>query len=115
MTLPTDSTYLINDKGKALTLRKVTEGTYDPSTGGISGQTTADTSVKGLLLNYNDRQFDGTIIQRGDRKIVLRSSDGVIPEIQDIVLDGSVQYRLINSRQIEESGNDVVYICQGRQ
>ena len=113
MTLKTASTKLINDLGKALTLRKVTEGSYDPSTGSASN-TTADTSVKGMLLNYNDRQFDGNVIQRGDRKIVIRASDSVIPEIQDIILDGSTEYRIVEVRQIEEAGTDVIYICQGR-
>lgn len=114
MTLLNCATDLINDLGKALTLRKVTEGVYDPSTGGVTN-TTADTSVKGMLLNYRDGQFDGDIIQVGDRKILLRASDSVVPEIQDIVLDGSVEYRIINVRQIEEAGTDIVYICQARQ
>lgn len=115
MTLTTASTQLVNDIGKALTLRKVTEGTYDPSTGAVGSQSTADTSVKGMLLNYKDEDFLDSLIQRGDRKIVLRASDGVVPEIQDIVLDGSVEYRLVDVREIEEAGTDVVYICQGRQ
>lgn len=114
MALRNEVTKLINSVGKTLTLRKVTEGSYDPSTGGISN-TTADTTTKGMLLNYMDMQFDGDIIQHGDRKIVLRATDSVTPEIQDIVLDGSVEYRLIDVRQIEEAGVDIVYICQGRQ
>jgi len=115
MTLETYSTKLINDLGKALTLRKVTEGTYDPTTGAISGQTTTDTSVKGMLLSYRNKDFEGTLIQRGDRKILIRASDSVVPEVQDIVLDSTIQYRLVDVRQIEEAGADVVYICQGRQ
>jgi len=115
MTLETHATKLINDLGKALTLRKVTEGTYDPATGAVSSQTTTDTSVKGMLLSYRDRDFEGTLIQRGDRKILIRASDDVVPVVQDIVLDSTIQYRLVDVRQIEEAGVDVVYICQGRQ
>ena len=115
MALEASSTQLINDIGKDLTLRKVTEGSYDPSNGSVSGQTTADTTVKGMLLNYRDSQFDGELIQRGDRKIVLRASDSVVPELQDIVLDGSIEYRIVNVRQIEEANDDVVYVCQARQ
>lgn len=115
MALETHATKLINDLGKELTLRKVTEGSYDPTTGAISGQTTTDTAVKGMLLSYRDKDFDGTLIERGDRKILIRASDSVVPEVQDIVLDSTVQYRLVDVRQIEESGDDVVYICQGRK
>lgn len=113
MTIEAELRSLINDIGKPLTLRKVTEGTYSPSTGLITNINT-DTSVKGMMLNYKDSQLDDDIIRRGDRKIVLRASDGVVPEIQDVVLDGLVEYRLVNVRQIEQAGTDLIYVCQGR-
>ena len=113
MTIEAELRSLINDIGKPLTLRKVTEGTYSPSTGLITN-TNTDTSVKGMMLNYKDSQLDDDIIRRGDRKIVLRASDGVVPEIQDVVLDGLVEYRLVNVRQIEQAGTDLIYVCQGR-
>ena len=113
MTIESDLRQLVNDIGKDLTLRKVSEGTYDPATGAATN-TDTDTSVKGIVLNYKDGQFDGDIVQRGDRKIVLRASDSVVPEIQDLVIDGSDNYRIINVRQIEQAETDLVYVCQGR-
>lgn len=113
MTIEPDLRQLINDIGKALTLRKVSEGAYNPATGAAIN-TTTDTPVYGLVLNYKDGQFDGDIIQRGDRKIVLRASDSVVPEVQDLVIDGSDEYRIVNVRQIEQAGTDLVYVCQGR-
>lgn len=113
MTIEPDLRQLVNDIGKALTLRKVSEGAYDPATG-LASNTNSDTSVKGMVLNYRDSQFDGDIVQRGDRKIVIRASDGVVPEVQDLVLDGSDNYRIVNVRQIEQAGTDLVYVCQGR-
>lgn len=115
MTLESEVTILINSIGKTLTLRKVTEGAYNTATGAVDGQSTADTTLKGMLLNFKLREFDGQLILQGDVKIVIRASDGVVPEVQDIVLDGSVEYRLIDVRQIEEADDDVVYICQGRK
>lgn len=112
MTLKAGVDSILNDLGKTLTLRSVTEGSYNVNTGGVTN-TTSDTSVIGMLLNYKDLQRDGDIIQQGDSKIVIKT--GTAPDIQDIILDGSVQYRVISVRQIEESGNDVVYICQVRQ
>ena len=113
MTIEPDLRQLINDIGKALTLRKVSEGAYDPATGAATN-TDTDTSVKGMVLNYKDGQFDGDVVQRGDRKIVLRASDSVTPEVQDLVIAGSDQYRIVNVRQIEQAGTDLVYVCQGR-
>lgn len=114
MTLQSSAKQLINDIGKALTLRQVTEGSYDPATGALSGGSNTDTSVKGMVLMFKDNQFDGDLIQRGDRKIVLRASDSVVPKNNDIIIDGSDQYRLIEVRQVEEAGTDVIYTCQGR-
>jgi hypothetical protein len=105
--------HLINDIGKALTYRRVSKGAYNTSTG-LATNTTTDTSVKGIVLNYKDNQFDGDIIQRGDRKIVLRASDSIVPDVQDFIIDGSDYYRIISVRQIEQAGADLVYVCQGR-
>lgn len=115
MTILTEATQLINDIGKAMTLRKVTTGSYDPTSGAINGTTTIDTAIKGMLLNYQDRQFDGDIIQRGDRKAVIRASDSVIPTNQDLLIAGPETLRIINVRQIEQAGTDLVYICQVRE
>lgn len=113
MSLLSHVTNLINDKGKTLTLRKVTEGTYNPATGSVSN-TTADTSTYGMMLNFKDQDYDGTIIQRSDRKVVLRV-DGVVPEIQDQIIEGGDTYRVLNVRTIEEAGTDIVYILHVRK
>lgn len=103
---------VINEVGKDLTLRKITEGDYNPATGSVVN-TPADTTVKGMLLNYRDSQVDGSIIQQGDRRAVIRTGDAV-PEIQDILIEGSTQYRIIDVRTVEYSGNAVIYSCQVR-
>lgn len=115
MSLLSHVTQLVNDIGKTITLRTVVEGTYDIASGSLTGGSTTDTEVKAMFLGYDDPLFDGEIIQRGDRKVVIRASDGVEPKTQDILIEGSTQYKVISVRQIEQAGTDVVYICQARQ
>lgn len=115
MTLQNDVAILIDEEGKAGTLRKVTEGVYNTATGSVSS-TTADTSVMLMLLNYSDYQRQNELIQSGDRKALIKSKGlTVIPEIQDILIAGGQEHTIIDVRQIEQSGTDVVYICQVRR
>lgn len=114
MSLQDEAGTLIDDMGRAATLRRVTEGSYNPATG-ASANTTADHAVMVLLLNYKDYQRQDGLIQAGDRKAVIKAKDlAVVPDIQDILVVGSDQFRIINVGQVEQSGQDVIYICQVR-
>ena len=112
-TIKPELTYMVNDMGKSLTLRSVAEGAYDPSTG-VVVNTNTDTSTIGMLLNYHDRQFLDTNVERTDKKIVLRATDGVVPKINDIVIDGTKEYKIIDVKIHQQKGVDLVYVCQGR-
>lgn len=107
-------TDLINDKGKALTLVQVTEGAYNPSTGSKTN-ILSNTSVKGMLLSYKDYQMNNDTIEQDDRKAVIRASDGVVPKVQDRLIEGNEEYHIVRVKVIEEAGVDLVYICQVRK
>ena len=70
LNLTPDVVQLIADIGVALVLKRVTGGTYVPSTG-KNTPTSANLNFKGLILKYRDSQIDGTMIKRGDRRMVL--------------------------------------------
>lgn len=105
---------LIDDIGKSVSLRKVTTGAYDPATG-QSSNTNADERVRAMVLNYKDREKDGSKIQFGDRKIVIAAKDATTPKIDDLIIDGSATYRLIDLQIVEENAASVIYVCQGRE
>lgn len=104
---------LIRAIGKNLTLRVVSGGSYNAATGQLSGGSQTDNTVKGMLLSYSDSQRDGEMVQKGDRKAVLEAD--TLPSIQDILIDGSDEYEIINVTQIESNDSDLVYVCQIRQ
>lgn len=109
-----DLARLIDDIGRAITLRKNTAGVYNPATSAATN-TTADHAAKGLLLDYHNRERDGTQIKAGDRKAVFKvlGLTGV-PAQGDFVIADTKEYRIIDVRIIEESGAAIAYICQIR-
>lgn len=105
---------LLDDLGRSLTIRKKTTGAYDPATSSATLSNT-DVSAFGCLLNYGDKERDGSMIQAGDRKAVIKAKDiASAPEINDFIVYESKEYKIVNVRQIEESGVDIAYICQVR-
>lgn len=65
-------------KGLALTLKRTTQGEYDPGTGG-STPTVEVFDGSGFRENYKQSDIDGTRIKQGDFKIL----------ISPVLLDGS--------------------------
>lgn len=105
---------LINDKGKAFTLRRVTAGAYAPSTssGTVSN---VDYIVRGLIINYKDRNRDGTQVKAGDRKAIIKAKGlTVAPRKGDFFVVDSKALEIIEVQQVEESGVIVSYHCQIR-
>jgi hypothetical protein len=106
---------LIARKGRSVTLTKRTGTTYSTSTGAASN-TTANHTFNALVLAYSNRERDGTVIQAGDRKIVLTGkSAGAVPEAGDTVTVGSVVFRLVDVQVVAEQTDNLVFTCQGRR
>lgn len=100
-----------------ITLTKVELGTRTPGslTSGTNPTETAHT-VKGFVDEYQDRHIDGTLIQRGDRKIVILGGSlpsGVVPEPSDkITAEGET--RAIVEDGVKRDPAGATYLCQVR-
>jgi fructose-1-phosphate kinase PfkB-like protein len=106
-------------KGKVfdITLTKVEPGTRTPGslTGGTNPVETAHT-VKGFVDHYQDRHIDGTLIQRGDRKIIILGGSlpsGVVPEPSD-KLTAEGETRAIVEDGVTRDPAGATYTCQVR-
>lgn len=106
---------LLADKGRQMTLRKRTPGTYNPSTASAA-LTTADTAVTGGVFDYAALLIDGTSIQRGDKKVVLAAQGlAVEPDTGDLLLIGGVEFNVISVQPVAPAGVVVIYILQVRR
>ena len=94
--------------GQSVTLRSYTAGTYDPATGLVT-PTTADTTRKGALFDFGAGQTleRGTLIQGGDKRLLLDSTATVSP--QDHFIVGSAEYVIVSIGEINPAGTVVLY------
>jgi len=106
---------LIARKGQDVTLGKRTASTYNTATG-VATNTTANHSFKGLVLEYDNRERDGTVIQAGDRKVVLAGKGATVtPEAGDTITVGAVVFRVVNVQVVSEVTKALVFTCQVRR
>ncbi len=103
---------LIADKGRTMTLRSKTAGSYSTSSGAVS-VTSVDTTVTGVVTNYPLMRVDGTLVQRGDLKVLTVSS--VAPKAGDGLYIGTVEHDIIDVREVNPGGTVVVYAVQARR
>lgn len=97
------------------TLTKVTPGTRTGGslTGGTNPTTTTH-AAKGFIDDYQDTQIDGTIIQDGDRMVVLLGAsiaDSAIPTPGDrVTIEGS-EFNIV---RVKRDPAAATYTCQVR-
>lgn len=116
---PVTFRYLLDDHGQTVTLRTVAEGTYDPATGGLTGGSNTDYTVKCYFYNYMLDEIDGTNIKLGDRKAVLHTLDtggNTLPEPDtgDLIVGEGDTVTIVGVQKIF-SDVLVCYICQVRE
>lgn len=116
-----DLRHLIDTHGKTLTLTQVTtSGSYDPTTGGISGGSNTDYTIKGYFYNYSLEEMQSSSISYGDRKLALGLYDTVnslipVPTVGSKVVGEGDQVNIVGVDKIMSGDNAVCYICQVRE
>lgn len=108
--------------GQTVYLRRqpVSGGGYDPSTGGMrSGAVPLpDEPRKGLKTDapnnriasmYGQTLQDGTLIQASDTWLYL-DADGFAPRLQDHLVVGAREYRVIDVQETSPGGIPVLYL-----
>jgi len=114
MAMIEDVAYLVEAKGRSLTIKRNTTGPYDPATSSAT-ISEANVSAEGFLLDYKERERDGQRIKAGDRKAVIQAKSLTNPpRMGDKISDGSVEGNIVSVRIIEESGTPMAYVCQLR-
>jgi len=107
--------------GSEQTLRDVTPGTYDPVTGGSTGDTPISQPAQVILLDYtateSGQQYaEGSEIQKGDKKIII-AAKGLqwAPELTTKVDVSGTLWQIVNVKEANPAGTPLVYFCQGRK
>ncbi len=105
---------LVQDFGETLTLRKVTTGgTYNASTGTVSGSSTTDYSFTGYFYNLAEGISDLNQTRRGRRACVIPAKGlSATPDDEDQILGNGDTVNITTVRTIFSGGQAVCYLCE---
>jgi hypothetical protein len=94
--------------GGVATLRRVTPGIYNPTTGTVS-EAISDTAVRGVLENVNLREVND-LIQAGDKRLIVAAADtAATPTMADRVIISGRTLQVIEVRTIEQDNEPITY------
>ena len=94
--------------GGMATIRRITLGSYDPTTG-TAAEATADTSVRGVLEDVTRREVND-LIQAGDKRLMVAAADlANAPTTADRVIISSRSLQVIEVRTIEQDNIAITY------
>jgi hypothetical protein len=94
--------------GGVATLRRVTPGIYNPTTGTVS-ESTSDTALRGVLEDVSLREVND-LIQAGDKRLTIAAADtAAVPTTADRVIISNRSLQIIEVRTIEQDNTAITY------
>jgi hypothetical protein len=94
--------------GGVATIRRVTLGAYNTTTG-TAAETTVDTVVRGVLEDVNVREVND-LIQSGDKRLTIAAADlATPPSTADRVVVGAIAHQIIRVVIIEQDNTQITY------
>ena len=108
--LQNTATNLLEKFGQSVNLVKIVPGTFDPTTGTSSGDTTTINVVKAVFVGINAKWKDKFSIKLGD-SIAMIAADGTEPEQNDVI-DG---WTILAIEKVKPADIVVLYKCHVRK
>jgi len=94
--------------GGDVTVRIVTGGSYNTTTGAIT-ESESDATVKGVLSDVALREVN-ELVQAGDKRLVIAASAvTTAPETKDRIVISSVVHQVIQVNTTEQDNTAIVY------
>lgn len=109
--LANTSLKLISEKGKNVTLRYVSAGSYDVDNDTVSSTSNTDKQVKAVRTEFKTSEIDGTLIKEDDFKLMIAAKSLTAkPENDDLIVDDQKTYKIKRVKKIAPADVDLVYI-----
>lgn len=107
---------LLIGKGQRISLRKQTAGAYNPATGTAGLSSSTYTGIPAAVLGYKNAEIDGTLILKGDKKVLMSADSlAVAPEKDDVLSIGGVDHAIKDVEHIAPGGVNVIFKIQARR
>ena len=99
---------LMSKFGGDATIRTVTTGAYNPTTGTAS-ESTSDVTVKGVVEDVNAREVND-LVQASDRRLTIAAADvTAAPTTADKIVISSVVHQVVRVTTIEQDNQPITY------
>jgi len=106
---------LLNELGQLVLLTRAgTGGGYDPDAGIVEEGGEEVWSASGVEFAYSQREVDGSLIQSGDRRVLIAPDLGTMPQSGDVVTLGIYRLEVVESRPLQPAGVVVLHEVQAR-
>ena len=94
--------------GGDVTIRRVSTGSYNTTTGAIT-ETTSDTTIKGVLNNVTRSQVND-LIESQDKILTISANDiTFVPTTKDRVVISSVEFKIISISVNEQNNTPISF------
>ena len=94
--------------GGEVTIRRVTLGAYNTTTG-TAAETTSDTALRGVLEDVSLREVND-LIQAGDKRLIVAAADtAAVPTMADRVIIAGRSLQVIEVRTSEQDNEPITY------
>ena len=102
------SSKVITKLGGDVTIRYVTAGSYNTTTGTVT-ETTSDTVIKGVVEGISNREVD-ELIKTTDKRLIISADDvATAPSTKDRVVISSVEYQIIQVNTIDQDNTAITH------
>jgi hypothetical protein len=104
-------------KGRDVILRQAAAGIYDTDQGAVSAPAPTDKTLKGVLFDFaaGVTTVRGTLIEAGDKELLLEAKPGIVPSQRDQVIVGADTYKVITLGEINPAGTAILYTLHLRR
>jgi hypothetical protein len=102
------SSKLMSKFGGEVTIRRITVGAYNTSTG-TAAETTVDTVLRGVVEDVSVREVND-LIQSGDKRLTVAAADvAAVPSTADRVLISGVTHQVIRVTTVEQDNEPITH------
>ena len=90
------------------------DAAYNPDEGTTTVPVEAASDVTAAVFEYPERMIDGTLIQQGDKRVLMSVQSTLEPRNADAFTWFGTTYTVVNNKKLSPAGENVLYVLQVR-